>query len=61
MKMEDIRLPATMAQQDRISRPAIVQDSLECRQADTLDDATDDLIIFMPTPQPVWPRVWPGL
>ena len=61
MKMEDITMTGTVGWMDQILPPAIVQDSLERPQAATLDDATDDPIMFVPTPQPVWPRVWPGL
>jgi len=61
MKMEDITMMGTVGWLDRISTPAMVQDSRERSQADTSDDAPDDPIMFVPTSQPVWPRVWPGL
>lgn len=61
MKMEDITMVGTVGWMDHMSRPTMVQDSLERPQADTPDDAADDPMMFMPTPQPVWPRVWPGL
>lgn len=51
MEMEDIRLPETVAWRDQLSRPAMVQDRQECPQANTLDDAADDSIMFMPTPR----------
>ena len=39
----------TVAWQDQISRPAMIQDSQERSQADTLDDAPEDVIMFTPT------------
>jgi hypothetical protein len=61
MKIEDIWLPGTVARQDRISHPAMVQDKLECPQADMSDDAPDEPMMVLATRQPVWPRVWPSL
>jgi len=61
MTIEDITMTGTVGWMDQISRPAMVQDSQQHAKADTSHDATDDPMMFMPTPQPVWPRVWPGL
>ena len=61
MKIEDITMMGTVGWIDQISRPAMVQDSKERPQADTSDNDPDDHILFVPTPLPVWPRVWPGL
>jgi hypothetical protein len=61
MKMEDITMMGTVGWMNQLFCPGMVQDSQERRRADTPDDAPDDPAMFMPTPQPVWPRVWPGL
>jgi hypothetical protein len=61
MEMEDITMVATVGWQDQILRPALVQEDRQPSETDTSDNATDDNIMFISTPQPVWPRVWPGL
>jgi len=61
MKMEDRRKLRTLGWPDQTSCPVMDQDSQERRQADASDNATDDNILCLPTPQPVWPRIWPGL
>jgi hypothetical protein len=61
MKMENITKDGKIGWMDQISPPAMAQDCQQRAQADNTDDASDDPIMFVPTPQPVWPRVWPGL
>jgi hypothetical protein len=61
MAMEDITTMRPVVWQEQIFRPAMAQDNQQPSQPDQADGASDDPIIFMSTPQPVWPRVWPGL
>ena len=61
MKLEDITNTGLVGWLSQVSSPAVVQDRQQ-RSADvSLDDAPEEEIMFVPTPQPVWPRVWPGL
>jgi len=61
MEMEDITMTGTVGWQDQISASAMRRERQGHAQAEMMDDATDESLIFMPTPLPVWPRVWPGL
>ncbi len=61
MTIEEIAMTGTVGCQGQICRPAVIQDNRRHPLADTSDDALDDPIILVPTPEPVWPRVWPGL
>jgi len=61
MEPEDATNLGLVGWLNQTSSPATVQDRQ--RSADDLSDdgPDDDPIMFMPTPPPVGPRVWPGL
>jgi hypothetical protein len=61
MKTEGIRNMGRVDCLDQILDPISGQDSQQRPRSDALHGAPDDQIIFMPTQQPIWPRVWPGL
>jgi len=61
MKMDDNTMMGMVGWQDQISRPATLHDNHRRSQANDIDEAPDNPIMCMPTPQQVWPRVWPGL
>ena len=61
MKMENISQIRTVGWPDEISDPAMLRENQQSAQNDTPDDEAEAEFMFMPTPLPVWPRVWPGL
>jgi hypothetical protein len=61
MKMENISDVRTVGWPYKISGSAMVRENQQSSQNEEPDDAADAEFMFMPTPPPVWPRVWPGL
>lgn len=61
MKMEDVSGMRQPVVQDRIAIPEAVERCREPQYNVPSDKAGLDEYLPMPTPQPIWPRVFPGL
>ena len=61
MNIDDLSGMRQQAAQDRITVPDTVEVCPEPRNNPPPDGFGFDEYIPMPTPQPVWPRVFPGL
>ena len=61
MTTEDITNMGMVGWLDQISSPVTLQERQQPSVNDLLGDTPDAELMFVPSPQPIWPRVWPGL